>query len=182
MSVARQATGDIDANSTEQAPSLLSVSPSGIWLTDISLTYRQDHDEVQVLDQIELSLSPDEFVCVVGPSGCGKSSLLHILAGYLKPSSGSVSIDGEVHTKPTPQVGVVFQHANLFPWLSVTGNVEFGLRMAGLSRKERKQRAAGYIEMVGLEGASSRLPHQLSGGMKQRTALARTLATELESY
>ncbi|MFM9278212.1 ABC transporter ATP-binding protein [Paenibacillus jiagnxiensis] len=178
MSVASQAPLTADTNSIQQASSALDVIPSGVQLTNLSLTYHQGNVAIQALERIELSFAPDDFVCVLGPSGCGKSSLLNIIAGYLKPSSGYVSIDGEVHTRPTPQVGVVFQHANLFPWLSVAGNVEFGLRMAGMPRKERREKAARYIEMVGLESAASRLPHQLSGGMKQRTALARTLATE----
>ncbi|MFB5676580.1 ABC transporter ATP-binding protein [Paenibacillus terreus] len=178
MSVANHAPLTAGVNSNQQASSALDVMPSGVQLTDLSLTYNQGNLAIRALERIELSLAPDDFVCVLGPSGCGKSSLLNIIAGYLKPSSGYVFIDGEVHTRPTPQVGVVFQHANLFPWLSAAGNVEFGLRMAGMPRKERKQKAARYIEMVGLESAASRLPHQLSGGMKQRAALARTLATE----
>lgn len=153
-------------------------SAAGIQLADISLTYRQGSQAVHVLDRIGLSLAPDEFVCLLGPSGCGKSTLLSIIAGYVQPSGGSVRIDGKRHTKPTPQVGVVFQHANLFPWLSVAGNVEFGLRMAGIGRKERRRIASFYIGLVGLEASAARLPHQLSGGMKQRAALARTLATE----
>lgn len=90
-------------------------SAAGIQLTDISLSYRQGSQAVHVLDRIGLSLAPDEFVCLLGPSGCGKSTLLSIIAGYVQPSGGSVRIDGKHHTKPTPQVGVVFQHANLFP-------------------------------------------------------------------
>lgn len=155
-----------------------SAASPGIQLVDLSLSYGKGKSEFQVLYQIELSLALDEFICILGPSGCGKSSLLNIMAGYTKPSSGYVAIDGNVHTKPTSQVGVVFQHANLFPWLSAAGNVEFGLRMAGVSKQKRKEIAAQYIELVGLEAAAKRLPHQLSGGMKQRTALARTLATE----
>lgn len=179
MSVGSQTHRVTDRHSDQPvAPPTVSTLANGIQLADISLTYEQGNVPFQVLERIELSLAADEFVCVLGPSGCGKSSLLNIIAGYLKPTSGSVSINGKLHMKPTPQVGVVFQHANLFPWLSVAGNVEFGLRMAGMPRKERKHQSARFIEMVGLESASSRLPHQLSGGMKQRAALARSLATE----
>jgi len=160
------------------APPSRAADTAGIRLTDISLTYRQGSSPVQVLQGINLALEPDEFACVLGPSGCGKSSLMNIMAGYLKPTGGSVRINGSLHTKPNPQVGVVFQHANLFPWLSIAGNVAFGLRMAGVPRKERKRRAAEYLALVGLEHAAELLPNQLSGGMKQRAALARTLAAE----
>ncbi|MFC4101539.1 ABC transporter ATP-binding protein [Paenibacillus xanthanilyticus] len=178
MSVAEQAPR-AGVELTEEPPAAAIPDPrSGIQLKELSLAYRQGSGEFRVLERIDLTLAPDEFVCVLGPSGCGKSSLLNIIAGYLKPSGGTVAIDGELYAEPSPQVGVVFQHANLFPWLSVAGNVEFGLRMAGLPRKERREKAARYIQMVGLESAAARLPHQLSGGMKQRTALARTLATE----
>ncbi|MFB9328092.1 ABC transporter ATP-binding protein [Paenibacillus aurantiacus] len=176
MSVAEQ-TSRAEIGPTAERAADLSDSRPSIQLKELSLSYRQGGSEFRVLERIDLALAQDEFVCVLGPSGCGKSSLLNIIAGYLKPTGGTVAIDGEAHIEPTPQVGVVFQHANLFPWLTVAGNVEFGLRMAGMSKKERKQQAAHYIEMVGLEAAASRLPHQLSGGMKQRTALARTLAT-----
>lgn len=178
MSVAEQVPQADTALPAELTRSAKPDSKSGIRIKEVSLAYRQSSGELRVLEKIDLALAPDEFVCVLGPSGCGKSSLLNIIAGYLKPTGGTVTIDGAKYAEPTPQVGVVFQHANLFPWLSVAGNVEFGLRMAGMSRKERKQQAARYIEMVGLESAARRFPHQLSGGMKQRTALARTLATE----
>jgi ABC-type nitrate/sulfonate/bicarbonate transport system ATPase subunit len=151
---------------------------AGIRLTDISLAYGKGAGRRQVLQGISFALRPDDFVCVLGPSGCGKSSLLHIIAGYLRPTEGTVRINGVLHEKPDPQVGVVFQHHNLFPWLTISGNVAFGLRMAGLPKKERKRRTAEYLSLVGLESAASLLPHQLSGGMKQRAALARTLAAE----
>ncbi|ALS24005.1 ABC transporter ATP-binding protein [Paenibacillus naphthalenovorans] len=169
---------------TEPGRPALSASPpkpadtAGIRLTDIALTYRQGSTPLHVLQDINLALEPDEFVCVLGPSGCGKSSLLNIIAGYLEPTDGSVRINGALHTKPDPQVGVVFQHANLFPWLTIAGNVAFGLRMAGVRRKERRRIAADYLALVGLEAAADLLPHQLSGGMKQRAALARTLAAK----
>jgi taurine transport system ATP-binding protein len=151
----------------------------GIMLSRIGLSY--DHGAqapAQVLHEIDLAFAPDEFVCVLGPSGCGKTSLLNIVAGYLEPTSGTIRIDGKEHTKPNAQVGVVFQHANLFPWLTIERNIDFGARMAGLTRSERKRRVAYYLELVGLEQAASLLPQQLSGGMKQRAAIARTLATD----
>ncbi|MEK8130322.1 ABC transporter ATP-binding protein [Paenibacillus filicis] len=151
---------------------------NGISLEGIDLTYSQGSSSLEVLKGIDLRLQPDEFVCVLGPSGCGKSSLLHIIAGYLPPTGGTVRISGKAHTEPDAQVGVVFQHANLFPWLTIAGNIEFGLKMAKLPRTERRKRAATYLELVGLAQAGALLPHQLSGGMKQRAAIARTLATD----
>ncbi|WP_035154761.1 ABC transporter ATP-binding protein [Cohnella thermotolerans] len=151
---------------------------AGVRLTDISLAYGDGAGGRPVLQGVNFTLRPDDFVCVLGPSGCGKSSLLHIIAGYLRPTEGTVRINGVLHTRPDPQVGVVFQHHNLFPWLSISENVAFGLRMAGIPRKERMRRTADYLSLVGLESAASLLPHQLSGGMKQRAALARTLAAE----
>lgn len=151
---------------------------AGIRLEDIALAYGGGAGRRQVLQGIDLDLRSDDFVCVLGPSGCGKSSLLSIIAGYLRPTEGTVRINGVLHTRPDPQVGVVFQHPNLFPWLTIAGNVGFGLRMAGMPRKERMSQAAEYLSLVGLESAASLLPHQLSGGMKQRAALARTLAAK----
>ncbi|MBB6672951.1 ABC transporter ATP-binding protein [Cohnella nanjingensis] len=150
----------------------------GIALNGISLTYNRKRSTVSALQGIELDLAPDDFVCVLGPSGCGKSSLLNIVAGYLEPTEGTVLINGNEHTEPNAQVGVVFQHANLFPWLNIAKNIEFGVKMAKLPRAERKRRVNFYLDLVGLGQAGALLPHQLSGGMKQRAAIARTLATE----
>ncbi|RXZ83104.1 ABC transporter ATP-binding protein [Paenibacillaceae bacterium] len=150
----------------------------GIALEGINLTFRQGSSTSQVLKGIDLRLQSDEFVCVLGPSGCGKSSLLNIIAGYLKPTEGVVKINGKVHMEPDAHVGVVFQHANLFPWLTIAKNIDFGLKMAKLPRSERRRLVESYLELVGLEQAGGLLPHQLSGGMKQRAAIARTLATD----
>ncbi|WP_209862679.1 ABC transporter ATP-binding protein [Paenibacillus shirakamiensis] len=148
-----------------------------IIVDQVSLTYRPAWEE-PVLDQINLELEQSELVCVLGPSGCGKTSLLHILAGYIPPTRGTVRINGKEHKAPNSSVGVVFQHANLFPWLSIAGNVEFGMKMKGIPKPLRKEKAAHYLQLVGLQEAASKLPHQLSGGMKQRAAIARTLATD----
>ncbi|WP_236595894.1 ABC transporter ATP-binding protein [Paenibacillus sp. EPM92] len=150
----------------------------GISLQDISLEFHHTTTPVRALDGIQLRMKKNEFVCVLGPSGCGKSSLLHIIAGYVKPTTGTVHIDGTEHNKPDSKVGVVFQHANLFPWLSISGNIEFGLKMGKVRKAERKLRVKQYLQLVGLDHYASLLPHQLSGGMKQRAAIARTLATE----
>lgn len=147
-------------------------------LNGVALSYGRADKKRHVLSGIDLQIDEGEFVCVLGPSGCGKTSLLRILAGYLLPTEGEVSVFGRTIAGPSPEVGVVFQHANLFPWLTVRGNVEFGLKVAGVPRDERKRRTDRLLEQVGLSGSAHLLPHQLSGGMKQRTALARTLATQ----
>ncbi|QDR82437.1 ABC transporter ATP-binding protein [Sporomusa termitida] len=149
-----------------------------IQLAGISLRYSQSAAHIQALADINLELSGDDFVCVLGPSGCGKSSLLNIIAGFLQPTTGTITVDGNIHSKPDPQVGVVFQHPNLFPWLSIEKNIEFGLKMKQVGKEQRKELVAHYLQLVGLDGFAKLLPFQLSGGMKQRAAIARTLATD----
>jgi len=118
---------------------------------------------------------PGEFVVVVGPSGCGKSTLLNIAAGMLRPDRGRVSLDGKQVVKPGPDRAMVFQDHGLFPWLSALANVEFGLKMAGVPRSERQDRAAEALKMVHLAHSTGKLIHELSGGMRQRVAIARAL-------
>ena len=128
------------------------------------------------LDGIDLEVPDSQFVAVVGPSGCGKSTLLSIVAGLRLPSSGTVLCDGEAMTAPMPRkVGMVFQEANLLPWLSALDNVAFPLKLRRVARRERLEAARRMLELTGLTGAEDRLPHQLSGGMKQRVAIARGL-------
>ncbi|WP_286905543.1 ABC transporter ATP-binding protein [Clostridium sp. UBA1652] len=149
-----------------------------ISLKDISLKYTQGAGSIEALRDVNLELQDNDFICVLGPSGCGKSSLLNIIAGYIKPSTGSVIVDGKTHTKPDPEVGVVFQQPNLFPWLNIEKNIEFGLKMKKVSKYKRREITKHYLQMVELETSSKLLPHQLSGGMKQRATIARTLAAD----
>lgn len=131
------------------------------------------------LGDINLKIYQEDFICLLGSSVCGKTSLLNILAGYAHPTSGDVRVGGEAFTRPNPDVGVVFQQANLFPWLNVRQNIEFGLkRKGGFSRAEIKERAEYYMDVVGLSNFADSLPHQLSGGMRQRATIARTLAPD----
>jgi NitT/TauT family transport system ATP-binding protein len=130
------------------------------------------------LAAIDLDVAEREFVCLLGPSGCGKSTLLNIVAGFLAPTSGTVLVDGRAVTGPGPERGVVFQEYALFPWLSVTGNVEFGPRLRGRPAAERARSVERYLDLVGLREHAHKLPAQLSGGMKQRVAIARALANE----
>jgi NitT/TauT family transport system ATP-binding protein/taurine transport system ATP-binding protein len=147
-----------------------------IELKNISLQYAPNQQPV--LEKIDLQLHRHEFVCVLGPSGCGKSSLLNIIAGFQKPSAGEVSINGRNYSKPDRDIGVVFQQHTLFPWMKIKDNVGFGIKMKGVSKKEREKLVEHYLQLVQLESAGELLPYQLSGGMKQRVAIARTIATD----
>ncbi len=142
----------------------------------VSQRFGVDEASVTALDGIDLDVPDSQFVSVVGPSGCGKSTLLSLVAGLRQPSSGSVLCDGELITAPMPRkVGMIFQEANLLPWLSAIDNVAFPLKLRRVPRPERLEAAARMLELTGLAGFESRLPHQLSGGMKQRVAIARGL-------
>jgi NitT/TauT family transport system ATP-binding protein len=141
---------------------------------NLNIVFTRDGKTTPVLQDINLGVSAGEFVCVVGPSGCGKSTLLNVMGGFLSPTSGSVKIDGEVVRGPDPRRVFVFQERGVFPWLTVEGNISFGLFK--LPSAERKQRVAHYIKMVGLQGFEEAYPSELSGGMKQRLEVARALA------
>jgi NitT/TauT family transport system ATP-binding protein len=131
--------------------------------------------EAVILDDVELKLQSNEIVALLGRSGCGKSTLLRIIAGLMRPTAGSVTIDGEQVTAPASQVAMVFQSFALFPWLTVLENVEIGLEAQGVGPAERKKRALAAIDLIGLDGYESAYPKELSGGMRQRVGLARAL-------
>ena len=139
-------------------------------------------DRVEALRDISFRIMPNEFVSIVGPSGCGKSTLLSLVAGFTAPTAGDVLFDGAAVTGPDPRRGVMFQEYALFPWRTVLGNVEFGPLARGANAEDRRTVAQRYIEMVGLAGFETRYPHELSGGMRQRCALARLLANEPEVW
>jgi NitT/TauT family transport system ATP-binding protein len=132
------------------------------------------------LRDINITIDEGEFTCIIGPSGCGKTTLLNIVAGFIRPTKGKVLLDGKEIIKPGPDRVMVFQEHALFPWLTVQGNVEFGLEMQGKPKEERKRIAKVFINMVGLGGFEDRYPFELSGGMKQRLGLARSLAVDPE--
>jgi len=132
--------------------------------------------EVLALDQVSLSVASREFVALLGPSGCGKSTLLYLIGGFLPVESGTISVDGKRVQGPGPDRGIVFQHFALFPWKTVRGNILYGLERQDMPKEEREQRALDFIKLVGLAGFEDSYPSQLSGGMKQRAAIARTLA------
>lgn len=137
-------------------------------------------NELVALKDINLEVKESEFVVMVGPSGCGKSTLINIIGGLEEASEGSVQIDGKEVTGPGADRGMVFQGYSLFPWLTVQKNIEFGLKMKKVPKAEREKIAREFIQLVGLSGFENALPKQLSGGMKQRVAIARTLANSPE--
>src|ERR1041385_2767465 len=150
-----------------------------IMVQGVSHTYRPARGrEVLALDDVSLEIAPREFVALLGPSGCGKSTLLYLIGGFLPIEKGAIRIEGAPVAGPGPDRGVVFQHFALFRWRTVRANVRYGLEKLGLAREERDRRAQMYIDLVGLKGFEDSYPSQLSGGMKQRAALARTLAVD----
>jgi ABC-type nitrate/sulfonate/bicarbonate transport system ATPase subunit len=140
----------------------------------ITMQFERDGKTIPVLEDIDLEVGEGEFVCLLGPSGCGKSTLLSAMAGFLAPTGGQISIDGEPVRGADPRRIFVFQERGVFPWLTVEGNIGFGL--SKLPRSEREARIAHYIRMVGLTGFEKAYPAELSGGMKQRLEVARALA------
>jgi ABC-type nitrate/sulfonate/bicarbonate transport system ATPase subunit len=140
----------------------------------LSKTFQTNGNEIRVLDNIDLDVREGELVCILGPSGCGKSTLLNIVGGFLPASSGEVAIDGAPVREPDPRRIFVFQERGVFPWLTVEGNIGFGIN--GLSPAEKTERIAHYVRLVGLQGFENAYPQELSGGMKQRVEVARALA------
>jgi NitT/TauT family transport system ATP-binding protein len=145
----------------------------------VNHTYRPPRGRsVLALSDISLEIRPREFLSLLGPSGCGKSTLLYLVGGFLPIEGGRILVEGKPVAAPGPDRGIVFQHFALFPWKTVRSNILYGLERQGLPRPEREKRAQSFIDMVGLRGFEDSYPSQLSGGMKQRTAIARTLAID----
>lgn len=159
------------------AEELQVVTPAKLVVNNVSKSFDASAGKVQALDRVSLKVGEGEFLCLVGASGCGKSTLLSIIAGLERPDSGEVLTDGRAVTGPGRDRMVMFQESALFPWLDVLGNVLFGLnRKPGLTKKDRRDVAKYYLELVGLTRFERANIHELSGGMKQRVALARALA------
>lgn len=142
---------------------------------DLGVTFTDDKGSLHALDQINFSVDREQFICVVGPSGSGKSTLIRVLAGLLPPTKGEVLLDGTPITAPRQGVGIVFQKANLMPWRSVMRNITLPLEISRVPQDEAVKQAKELIELVGLAGFEDWLPHDLSGGMLQRVAIARSL-------
>ncbi len=150
---------------------------SHIVVRNVSLTYDTPAGAVHAVDNVSFEIGQSEFVCLVGPSGCGKSTMLNIIAGFLKPTGGEITIGGKAVEGQGTDRGVVFQDfAQLFPWRTALGNVTFGLEMKGVGKKEREEIALEQLRLVKLEKFANSYPHHLSGGMQQRVAIARALA------
>jgi len=139
---------------------------------------RDDGALLTAIEKIDLTIRQKEFICVLGPSGCGKTTFLRMIAGLDQATSGEIILDGEQIQGPNPKIGIVFQEYSLFPWRNVIDNVTFGLEMQGIGREERYRIAHQYLDLVGLSQFSQSYPSELSGGMKQRVAVARALALD----
>jgi NitT/TauT family transport system ATP-binding protein len=146
----------------------------------VTRSFTSRRGSTTALQDFSLDVADGELVSVVGPSGCGKSTLLDLLAGHQRPDAGHVFAHGEEVTGPSRRRMVIFQEHALFPWLTARGNVEFGLELAGVGKKERRERAAAWLHRVHLDGFEDSLVHELSGGMRQRVAIARGFALEPE--
>jgi NitT/TauT family transport system ATP-binding protein len=151
-----------------------------IELKNVTKVFGKNAERVVALENVSLEIGMNRFTTIVGPSGCGKSTLLYLLAGFEKPTSGEILKDGKPIEGPGPDRGFVFQDFALFPWRTVLGNVMFGLASNGYSKKQAKEIAMNYIDLVNLNGFEHTYPHKLSGGMKQRVAIARALAYDPE--
>jgi NitT/TauT family transport system ATP-binding protein len=152
---------------------------AAIEVAKLSHAYASADGDVPALDDISMSVGVGRFVVIVGPSGCGKTSLLMMLAGLRAQREGTILCYGRPIRDPDPQrVGVIFQEASLFPWLTALDNIEFPLSLRGAPREERRQRTAAMLSLVGLDGFGARYPHELSGGMKQRVSIARGLVQD----
>jgi len=142
----------------------------------VSKSFYKNGVELPILDKIDLSVYENEFVVILGPGQSGKTTLFRMIAGLEMPTTGKILVDGKEVTGPGKHVGIVFQRYMVFPWKTVTGNIELGLKLSGIPKKERQEIVKHYIELVGLTGFENSYPHQLSGGMKQRVGIARAYA------
>jgi NitT/TauT family transport system ATP-binding protein len=149
---------------------------NGLCIRGLNKRYRARDGDVPALAAVDIDVNEGEFVTIVGPSGCGKSTLLYILGGFIPADEGRIEAFGKAVTRPGIDRGVVFQEYALFPWLTVVQNIGYGLEMTGVARAERDEIVRRLVRTIGLEGFEHRFPRELSGGMKQRVAIARTLA------
>lgn len=147
-------------------------------VSNVSKIFKSKHKETNTLEDINVTINKGEFVCLLGPSGCGKSTLLNLIAGLEKASEGSLKLDGKEITTVGVDRAFLFQESALFPWLRVIDNVEYGMKIAGVSKEERRKKAKKFLKMVHLTKFENSFVHELSGGMRQRVALARALSLD----
>ena len=162
---------DANAAGLEPADAILVVE-------DIVKQFTTPDGTLTALDQVSLNVAPGEFVGVIGPSGCGKSTLFNVIGGLIDQYAGRVTVAGETVAGPHPAIGMVFQEESTFPWRTVIDNVAFPLEIAGMPKARRYEKARHFVNLVGLDGFERRYPAELSGGMRQRVSMARTLASE----
>jgi NitT/TauT family transport system ATP-binding protein len=164
------------------APATESAAPPKISIDSVTIAYRNQETgrDFVAVNNLSLDIRADEFLCIVGPSGCGKSTLISAIAGFLHPSGGRITMHGKTIDGPGADRGVVFQEYALLPWKRVIDNVALGLELRGIGKAERYATATRFLELTGLAEAARKFPHELSGGMKQRAAVARTLANSPE--
>src|SRR3954466_5975033 len=167
-------------NTMQPLANITPLKPAGaVEVRNVGQIFKTTTQDVVALEDVSLDVKPGRFVVLVGPSGCGKSTLLMMMAGLREQTSGTITISGAPIPKPDPdRVGVVFQEASLFPWLTAEDNVEFPLALRGIPKSERRAKAQDALKLVGLEGFGKRQSHELSGGMKQRVSIARGLVQD----
>src|SRR5437016_1229577 len=171
----------VDESARSPAAAADAASSRGARLLDvqrISKRFLTSEGVIAAVEDVSFSIAPGEFVSIIGPSGCGKSTLFNIVGGLVSDYEGRVTVAGDVVHGTHPAIGMVFQEESTFPWRTVLDNVAFPLEVAGVARQKRMERAEHFVSMVGLSGFGRRFPAELSGGMRQRVALARTLASE----
>jgi NitT/TauT family transport system ATP-binding protein len=169
----------VAATSNRVAPLPQAASGTAMLVVDdVNMRFQSADGDVTALDNVSFTVSPGEFLAIIGPSGCGKSTLFNIIGGLLRTYDGKVTVAGETVSGPHPAIGMVFQEESTFPWRNVIDNVAFPLEIIGVPKRERIERARHFVSMVGLNGFEKRYPAELSGGMRQRVSMARTLASE----
>ena len=169
----------VAATSNRVAPLPQAASDTAMLVVDdVNMRFQSADGDVTALDNVSFTVNPGEFLAIIGPSGCGKSTLFNIIGGLLRTYDGKVTVAGETVSGPHPAIGMVFQEESTFPWRNVVDNVAFPLEISGVPKRERVERARHFVSMVGLNGFEKRYPAELSGGMRQRVSMARTLASE----
>jgi NitT/TauT family transport system ATP-binding protein len=169
----------VAATSNRVAPLPQAASGTAMLVVDdVAMRFHTNEGDVNALDNVSFTVNPGEFLAIIGPSGCGKSTLFNIVGGLLRTYDGKVTVAGETVSGPHPAIGMVFQEESTFPWRNVVDNVAFPLEISGVPKRERIERARHFVSMVGLNGFEKRYPAELSGGMRQRVSMARTLASE----
>jgi NitT/TauT family transport system ATP-binding protein len=175
---AREETRVTTATSEVRAAPAAQLTKPILVVDDVSKRFETPEGPVIAVDHMSFDVAPGEFLAVIGPSGCGKSTLFNVIGGLIDGYDGRITVAGETVSGPHPSIGMVFQEESTFPWRTVTDNVAFPLEINGMPAKQRAERARHFIKLVGLDGFEKRYPSELSGGMRQRVSMARTLASE----